>query len=238
MYRKTILIVILILSSSTIFAQYNGSKFSVGINTLYTTTSKVFLFPNSSDEILRNKSNDIDKIFNYGIEIRYRFSDDIIFGFNAEYMKATETGTTITGFFGNSTVAVNAEDGFELIPLELSLYYVLPFSTDKFKFLMGGGGAVYIGNHIRKVGSVEVNNLSRDFSYGIHVSISMEYLVLSNFSFQLGLKFRDPDFRLKSQYTSNSVNLGGRLITFPQQNFDSRINVDGVTFTLGAYFNF
>ena len=236
MNKKLLLIFFIV--SIPVFAQYNGSKFSFGINTLYTTTSKVFLFPNSSDEILRNSSNDVDKIFDYGIEFRYRFSDDLIFGLNAEYMKATETGINITGFLGNSTVAIKAEDGFELIPVELSVYYVLPFSTDNFKFLMGGGGAIYFGNHIRKVGTVEVNNLTRNFSYGIHVSISMEYLVQPHISIQAGLKFRDPDFRLTSQYTSSSVLIGGNVITFPQDKFDSRINVDGVTFTLGVYYDF
>ncbi|MCH8171393.1 MAG: hypothetical protein IIB07_09765 [Bacteroidetes bacterium] len=236
MIKKLILVFFIVTTQS--FSQYNGSKFSFGVNTLFTTTSKVFLFPNSSDEILRNTSNDLDNIFNYGVEFRYRFSEDIILGLNVEYMRATQTGTNITGFIGNSTVALNAEDGFEVIPVELSVYYVLPFSTDNFKFLMGGGGAVYFGNHIRKVGTVEVNNFSRDFAYGVHVSISMQYLVRPHISIQAGLKFRDPDFRVTSQYTSKSVSIGGRIITFPQSKFDSRINVDGVTFMLGLYYDF
>lgn len=236
MIKKLILVFFIVTTQS--FSQYNGSKFSFGVNTLFTTTSKVFLFPNSSDEILRNTSNHIDNIFDYGVEFRYRFSEDIILGLNVEYMRATQTGTNITGFIGNSTVALNAEDGFEVIPVELSVYYVLPFSTDNFRFLMGGGWAVYFGNHIRKVGTVEVNNFSRDFAYGVHVSISMQYLVRPHISIQAGLKFRDPDFRVTSQYTSKSVSIGGRIITFPQSKFDSRINVDGVTFMLGLYYDF
>lgn len=231
------LILVFFIVTTQLYSQNNNGKFSFGVNALYTTTSKVFLFPNSSDEILRNTSNDLDNIFNYGVEFRYRFSEDIIFGLNVEYIRATQTGTNITGFIGNSTVALNAEDGFEVVPVELSIYYVLPFSTENFRFLMGGGGAVYFGNHIRKVGTVEVNNYSRDFAYGVHVSISMEYLVMSNISIQAGLKFRDPDFRVISQYTSKSVSIGGKLITFPQSKFASRINIDGVTFMLGLYYN-
>ncbi|HED08840.1 MAG TPA: hypothetical protein ENI57_12030 [Ignavibacteria bacterium] len=234
---KKLILVFFIISTST-FSQYNGSKFSFGVNTLYTTTSKVFLFPNSSDEILRNTSNDIDNIFDYGAEFRYRFSEDIILGLNVEYMRATQTGTNITGFAGNSTVSIKAEDGFEVIPVELSVYYVLPFSTEHFKFLMGGGGAAYFGNHIRKIGTVKVNNISRDFAYGIQVSVSMEYLIMSHLSIQAGLKFRDPEFRVTSQYTSKSVLVGGKIITFPQDRFNSRINIDGITFMLGVYYNF
>ncbi len=236
MFKK--LPIVFFLLSFPLFAQFNGSKFSIGLNSLYTTTAEVFLFPNSSDEILRNSSNDIDNIFNYGIEFRYRFSEDLIFGLNAEYMKATKTGINITGFAANSTVAVKAEDGFELVPVELSVYYLLPFSTENFKFLMGGGGAVYFGNHIRNVGTVKVNNISRDFAYGIHVLVSMVYLVRPHISVQAGLKFRDPDFRLKSRYTSSTVTIGGKVVTFPLNKFDSRINVNGVTFTLGVYFDF
>ncbi len=232
------LAVLFFIVSVPLFAQYNGSKFSIGINSLYTTTSKIFLFPNSSDEILRNKSNDIDNIFDFGVEFRYRFSKDLIIGLNTEYMKATQTGVNITGFVANSTVAIRSEDGFELIPVELSIYYVLPFSTDNFKFLMGGGGAAYFGNHIRKVGTVEINNISRDFAYGIHVSLSMEYLVAPQVTVQMGMKFRDPDFRVSSQYSSSSVSIGGKMVTFPVDKFNSRINVDGVTFTLGVYYDF
>jgi len=232
------LILLLLLFSSPLFSQYNGKKYSIGFNALYTTTSKIFLFPNSSDKIIRNKSNDIDKIFNYGLEFRYRFLDDIIFTLNAEYLKASQGGINITGFVSGSTVAIKAEDGFELIPVELSVFYELPFSTDEFKFLMGGGGGVYFGNHLRKVGSVEVNNISREIAYGIQVALTMQYLINENISVQFGFKFRDPDFRLTSQYTSPSVQIGNDIVTFPQDKFDSRINVDGVTFTLGAFYDF
>ena len=232
------LILLLILISTPLFSQYNGKKFSIGFNLYYTTTSKIFLYPNSSDEILRNKSNDIDKFFDFGLEFRYRFSEDIILTISSEYIKTMQDGINITGFVGGTTVSINAEDGFEIVPLELSIFYVLPVSTEEFKFLMGGGGGVYFGNHLRKVGAVEVNNFSREIGYGIHVALSLQYLVTENFSAQLGMKFRDPDFRVTSQYTSPTVQINGSTVLFPQDKFDSRINVDGVTFTLGAYYDF
>jgi len=232
------LILLLILISTPLFSQYKGKKFSIGFNLYYTTTSKIFLYPNSSDEILRNKSNDIDKFFDFGLEFRYRFSEDIILTISSEYIKTMQDGINITGFVGGTTVSINAEDGFEIVPLELSIFYVLPVSTEEFKFLMGGGGGVYFGNHLRKVGAVEVNNFSREIGYGIHVALSLQYLVTENFSAQLGMKFRDPDFRVTSQYTSPTVQINGSTVLFPQDKFDSRINVDGVTFTLGAYYDF
>ena len=226
------------LISIPIYPQFNGNSFSVSVNAVYTTSAKIYLSPNSSDEILRNNSFPLTDIINPSIDIRYRLYDDVIIGLSMEYMKHTQFGKNLTVFVGNNTQTIIVEDGFELIPIELSIHYLMPFSTDKFKFLMGGGGAYYIGSQIRKFGDENVSNIERKAAFGIQVSAGMEYLIRSNISFRTEMKFRDPQFTVKSKYNKQLVQYLGSTITLAQDSFDSKINVDGVTFIVGISYQF
>ena len=236
MKTKITAILILIFCTNA-FAQFNKT-FGVSVNVVYNTSASIYLSPNSSDVILRNNSFLIENIFNPSVDFRYKLSESIIVGFNTEYMTSSSIGPNLTVFTGNSTVTIDVEDGFRLIPLELSAYYLLPFSTERFKFLMGGGMGYYFGSHVRKFGDVEVSNAERKVAYGIHVSISMDYLIKDFISVRGEMKFRDPQFNVKSKYSKKEVNYYGSIIRLAQDSFDSKINVDGVTFILGLAFHF
>lgn len=230
-------LIIFLAAAVNISAQFNKT-FGVSLNAVYNTSSRIYLSPNSSDLILRNNSFLIEHILNLSIDLRYKVSESILLGFNTEIISAISSGPNLTVFSGNSTITIIVEDGFRLIPLELSAFYLLPFSTEQFKFLMGGGFGYYIGSHIRKFGDVEVSNNERKPAYGIHVSLSMDYLILDYLSVRGEMKFRDPQFTVKSKYNKKEVSYNGSQIRLAQDSFDSKINVDGVTFILGIAFHF
>ncbi len=231
-------LILLLLVSSYAEAQSGNKQFSIGVNGVYTTTARIYLNPNSSDPVLRNHAFEIADIFNPAIDFRYRITNDIIIGFGTEYMKTTASGPNLTAFSGNSTVTIDVNDGFLLIPLEVSGYYLLPFSTEKFKFMMGGGAGYYYGEHIREFGDASVSTVSRDFAYGIQVSVSMDYMIRDDISVHSEMKFRDPQFKVKSAYDKLEVNYKNQTIILPQKTFDTKIDVDGVTFILGFSFLF
>jgi hypothetical protein len=208
------------------------------MNGVYTTTARLFLNPNSSDITIRNQSFLIEDIFNPGLDFRYRLTEPLIIGLNIEYMAKTSGGPNLRLFSGSSAATVNVEDGFLLIPIELSIHYLIPFSTESFKFFMGGGMGYYFGEHLRKFGDVEVENAERKSAYGIHVSISMDYVINNFIAVRSEMKFRDPQFTVRNKYTKELVNYRGQVFRVPQEFFDSKINVDGVTFVLGAVFLF
>ncbi len=232
------LIVFFILYTAVTFGQYNGNRFMFGVNGVYTTSAQIYLYPNSSDAYLRNTSFPLSDIINPGIFFRYRLSDDIIIGFNTEYMAKSEYGNNLTAFSNDKTVSVEVKDGFIMIPIELSLYYLLPFSTDNFKFLMGGGGAYYYGKQTRNFGNADIKSSETHIAYGIQVSISMDYLINNQFSIRSAMKFRDPQFTVNNVYNSNIVNYNGNIIKLAQDSFISKINVNGVTFVIGAAYSF
>lgn len=230
------MMIIYISSSSLSYSQFNDKRLSIGINGVYTTTAQIFLNPNSSDPVIRNTSFELTDIFDPAIDIRYRITDEIILGLGTEYMKATAGGGNLTIISGNLTENIEITDGFLLIPIEFSGYYILPFSTERFKFLMGGGAAYYYGKHIREFGNAGISTVKRDIAYGIQVSISMDYLLSNDLTIHTEMKFRDPQFKLESAYDNQEINYNGNAIFIEQKTFNSKINVDGVTFILGVSF--
>ncbi len=220
------------------FCQYNGKDFSLGAYGFYTTSASIFLNPNASDIVLRNSSFDIEDIFNPGVDIRFRVSEPLILGLSVEYMNITETVPNLNVFLGGSIVTIDVEDGFKLIPIEFTAYYLLPFSTVGFKFLMGGGLGYYNGEFIRKIGDADLTSVQEENAIGIHVSVSMDYLPINNVAVRFQMKFRDPQFTVTSQYNQTEVEYQGHIIILPEESFDTKINVDGITFMLGAAFQF
>lgn len=212
--------------------------FSLSLNYNYTTTARIFLNPKSPDEILRNNSFYMEDIFSPSADLRYRLTEDILIGLNVEYIKKVQAGPNLTVLGSGGTQTIIVEDGFKVIPFELSAYYILPFSTEKFKFIMGGGLAYYYGEHLRKFGDEEVSNLKREFAYGIQALVSSDYMITSFLSLRGEMKFRDPELEVTSKYKNKRVNYEGSTIVLAQDTFQSKINIDGVTFTLGMAFHF
>lgn len=231
-------IVFIILFAGSLNAQYNNRNFSIGLNAVYTTSAKLFLNPNSPVVIERNASFDFEDIFNAAINFRYKLIEDLFLDFNTEYMEKTAVGKNERVFMNGGIRFIEVEDGFKLIPFELSLYYLLPFSTDRFKFLMGGGGALYYGSQIRKFGNAEVSTVKRKTAFGIQVAVEMDYLIKENISINTQMKFRDPQFVVRNKYSKDKYILNGQEVQILENEFDTKINVDGITFVLGVAYHF
>jgi hypothetical protein len=229
---------LIILTAFKIYPQYDERSFSISLNAVFTTNAKIYLTPFSSDPILRNNSFPLSDILNPSFEFRYRLSEPLVLGLNVEYMKAVESGPGLTVFEGSGTRTIIVEDGFTFVPLELSVFYIMPFSSESFKFTMGGGIGYYIGEHIRTVGDVTVSNEERKTAYGIHVSAGLGYQLIKDGFINFQMKFRDPQFTVKSRYSSRTINYEGRTLRLAQDTFDSKVNINGITFMLGISYQF
>lgn len=232
-YKNIITILIyLFLLSANISAQYENSNFGIAFNYSYTTSSKLFLFPNAQDPILRNQNIEMDGVNSYGVDIRYRISEPLIVGISAEYLKNTKNH----GEFSVGGFIIPIDDGFELIPLELTLYYVVPFSTEKFKFYMGGGAGIYFGRHVRNFSDVSVTDIGSETTYGIQVATGMDFIANEFISLRAEMRFRDPEFDMKSKYSKQIFEYQGRSLLLSRETFQTKANVDGVTFLVGIVF--
>lgn len=231
------IIILIILLAPVINSQYNGYDFSISSSIVYTTSAEVYLNPNSVDPVLRNSSFEINDVLNPSIDIRYRLSEPLIVGISGEYIRTNQTGRNLTVLQGNNELRLESTDGFQLIPVETSLYYQLPFSTKNLKFLMGGGTGIYFGDFTRRFGDTDISTIESQVAVGIQVSVSMEYLPLENVGLRFEMKFRDPEFKSKNKYNKNVVNYNGTEIILLRDTFDTKVNVNGVTFLLGVAFN-
>ncbi len=236
--RISIIIIFHFLFYIPALCQYNGNDISIGVYGFYTTSASVFLNPNASDIVVRNESFHIEDIWNPGADIRFRVSEPLILGLNIEYIRTTESAPNLNVFLGGSVIPLRVDDGFKLIPIEVYAYYLLPFSTEGFKFLMGGGIAYYNGEFIREIGETEVKNIKKEAAFGIHVSISMDYVPINDVAIRFQMKFRDPQFTVSSQYKQQEIEYEGNIIILPEGSFNTKINLDGLTFMLGAAFQF
>jgi len=236
--NRKLLFILLLLINFPHFCQYGGNDFSIGAYGFYTTSASIFFNPNASDIELRNSSFDVEDIYNPGVDIRFRVSEPIILGLNIEYINTKETAPNLNVFLGGSIVTIEVDDGFKLIPVEFTAYYLLPFSTEGFKFLMGGGIGYYNGEFLRKVGEADVINVQKENEIGIHVSVSMDYLPITQVVLRFQMKFRDPQFTVTSRYNRSEVEYQGNTIVLPEESFDTKINVDGITIMIGAAVQF
>ncbi|MCX6169027.1 MAG: outer membrane beta-barrel protein [Ignavibacteriales bacterium] len=218
---------------ASILAQANEKKFGVSFNVNYTSTSKLYLQPNATDPFIRDTHNNLDKITSYSIDLRYQISESIIMGAGSELIQKT-----FDSFMNLGGTRAKMKDGYKMIPIEFSVFYLIPFSTEKFKFFMGGGFGIYIGQQIREIGNVTISNESKKIGYGIHVAIGLDYVINEFFSIRGQFRSRDPEIEMTSKYSNPVVNYNDAEYTFPSQTFSSKVNIDGITFTLGAVINF
>ena len=235
---KFFLIVLLpILISTGSFAQFGTGKIGIAVNAVYTTSAEIFLNPNSSNSEVRNKSFTLENIWNPGLDVRYRFSNEFILGLNIEYVRKTANAPNLTAFIGSQVFVFEVEDGLSVIPIELTAHYHFPFSTEDFKFMMGGGLGYYIGEFVRKFQDVDLEITQRKFALGLHVSASMDYIIIENLSARFEMKFRNPQYTVTSKYSKTEVMYQGNAIQLPENAFDTKVDIDGLTFILGLVIN-
>lgn len=230
--------VFILIFSGKNFAQFNEHKFGLAANLVYSTSADIFLNPNSSDPIIRNQPFTLEDIISYGLDLRYRFSESTLLGISTEYIYKTSQAPNLSVFLGNQVVRLPVVDGFQLIPLEATAYYFLPFSTESFKFMMGGGIGYYFGKFIRKFAGTEALVQERKFAIGIHVSASMDYIIFNNFSTRFEMKFRDPQFNVISKYSVVDVEYRGEVVHLTDSDFETKINMNGISFILGLVYQF
>lgn len=215
------------------FAQAGERNFGVSLNINYTSTSNLFLQPKAIDPFIRNTHENLNRITSYSFEVRYRLLESVIIGVGSELLeKKNASSMNLAG------TRISMDDGYQMIPLEVSGYYLIPFSTEHFKFFFGGGFGLYFGKHIRTLGDVTSSTETSKIGYGIHVAFGMDYVIYDFLSVRGQMRFRDPEFEMTSKYSSQTVNYNDATYSLTSQTFNSKVNIDGITFTLGAVFNF
>jgi hypothetical protein len=161
----------------------------------------------------------------------------ITLGLSVEYLE--KTGDFFTSYTSeDNTYFIPTVDGYSVIPVELTGYFTVPFSSERIKFYIGGGVGLYIGERSYEIGDVEAKPVGMASYPGIHVLSGIDYHIFQRAALRVELKFRDPDIKTKNIFDKNTVKYDGMEFPLPEGNVNGRINVDGIVFMLGIVFNF
>lgn len=237
MMLKRILISILFLPLLSIYAQYGNTGLSASLRLNYTTTSRLFLNPNSADRYAANAFEELNNVTSYSLSIRYQLSELIAVGVNTELIEKTYFGKNVNASSPSGVIRVEVEEGYMIIPVEFNLIFLLPFSTETLKFDMSGGVGFYFGKHIRNFGNAEIQSSIDGIPFGIQVGVGSEYMIFNYLSVRFDMRFRDPEVKFNSRYLSRDVIYKDMNIALPIDSFTTKVNINGVTFGLGVSYH-
>lgn len=236
---KKIFILIIIAFQISSSAQINGKKMSVFVGGDYITSAQIFHNPNSSDVIIRNESFEITDLFSPAIDFRYFIYDEMLIGLSSEYIKGSDlTYIDLAEKGSGRFYKFQIEDGVIYVPVELSIHYLMPFSTEDFSFTMGGGLGYYFASQTRRLGDNEIVNTANENTFGLHVSIGMEYRVYNDFGVRLDMKFRDPENKVTSHYKNTNFTYDGKPYIIESSESTNKLNLNGISFLLGLTYHF
>jgi hypothetical protein len=227
----TIGTLMLVFGSSACHAREN---ISVAAKGSYTTSTR-FLY-----NVDRNDIFIADKYFSYnfgfGLDVRMLFySDDILIGVNIEKIKTLNQTAKLV--YGNGQeYSIPVTEGFVVYPLELSGYFLIPFSSEDARVYLGGGIGWYFGERIYSIASARAATLNSPSGFGIHVLTGADVRITSKIAVRGELKFRDPQFDSVNRFEEPSTTYNGLKILLDPSSSKTRVNLNGITYGLGLVF--
>jgi hypothetical protein len=199
----------------------------------YTTSSEIFTNPTANDAFSRSQSFLVDGAFGYGVEVKYRIPRSMIaVGASVEYLEASLDRTVAIAF----REGVPVEDGYRVIPVEVTGYFIIPFSTRTFQVYIGGGVGTYFGKRTFRLAGVEAPTVDSRPGFGIHVVAGIGYGINDWFSIIGEMKFRDLQFASTNDFSDSRIQYGGAVLNVNSEPFESKVHTDGIVFQLGAAF--
>jgi opacity protein-like surface antigen len=208
--------------------------FSILLKGNLTTTGRLFPNPGATDPLARAQSYGFADFFGYGFEVQYHITGThLSVGLSADAIRSTQSRTISV----SAQRVVPAEDGFRVVPVELTGYFRIPITEGSFGVYMGGGAGVYFGERQYSLAGLDAPVVSRAAGYGIHVLGGVQYRFTDHFSLCTELKFRDAHFESTNAFTQLQVRYGSTIVNLPQKPFLSSIHTDGMVVQLGAAFS-
>lgn len=209
--------------------------FSLAVKGSYTTNTRFLYNVDRLDEFIDDKYFSVN--FGIGVDIRWRaYGDGILVGVNVEKIKTLEQTARIIQS-GNLEYRIPVQEGFVTYPVELSGYFVIPFSSEDIRMYLGGGVGWYVGERLYSVAQVNAATLNSPSGFGIHVLTGADVRLLPRLAIRGELKFRDPQFDSVNQFAASSATYGGVRILLDQSRTKTRINLNGITYGLGLVFS-
>ena len=172
--------------------------------------------------------------FGYGADIRWKVLwERFYLGVSFEKIEGTETFQMYVPEL--DYLLVPYEEGFQLTAIEISGFYVVPISSEKVQFYLGGGFGLYDGDRSNSIASATSATTGTTSNIGMHVLTGIDYRVAPHVAVRGELKFRDPHFNVRTKFDQPSVEYQGKLVSLPDES-TTTVNLYGVNYMLGLEF--
>ncbi|MFA6456929.1 MAG: hypothetical protein WCW40_08920 [Bacteroidota bacterium] len=228
MRRLTVLQLLLVLT-----AVADAEEFSISLKGTFTTSTR-FLYNVDRPATFGNERT-LTSNFGYGADIRWNILWDRFFiGFSIEKITGNELRNELYSQY--HFLPVPNEEGFEVLAMEMSGYYIVPVSSENIKFYLGGGIGTYDGRRNYSIANVRAETISSTSYLGIHVMTGIDYRILERVMLRFEIKFRDPHFDITTNFDQTSAEYLGYTIRLPQGEEVTKVNLFGVNYVGGLVF--
>ena len=191
-----------------------------------TTGSQLFPNPDSPNPIERSQFIPLKNLFGVGAELKFSIPEShFVVGLSGEYIRTTATSS--------SPGSIPVEDGYRVLPIELTGYFIIPVSGPVVDLYMGGGGGMYFGRRIYRLAGVEAGTVDPGTGFGIHVLGGAGVRVREWLTLIGEMKFRDVQFETTNAFSVSHIVHNGNVVAVSTEPFSSSIHTDGVVFQLG-----
>ncbi len=197
------------------------------------TSTRVFDNPDATVAADRDHFDFVDNLIGGGLEYRLEFpSQDLFLSLSVEYVsKVSSTNQSI--LVNNVVRQFPIEQGVRFIPIELGANTTVPVVGDNFTLTMGGGFGVYFADRVFAIAGVRMKSKTPPVGYGLHIESGFEYRLLRNIQLSWEMRFRDPEVINESEFGTDVINVDNYQIPVSNIPPKTKINVHGVSFTVG-----
>lgn len=215
-----------------------GSGLSIMPFVNYVSSATIQLHPFSNDIFEKSLTEELDGGYGYGISIKKKlFREDLSFGFSLEYLKIIDDELVQTFESSAGRVRARVTEELWLLPVEFTGYFNIPNFSEDIKVYLGGGIGVYFGDRKRTIANISSKTISKQEGFSFVVLSGLEFLFDKHVSGVFEIRFRQGEYRIKSEFPVSGVVLNGAVYPI-EKNLNSRVFVDGLKLSLGVAYNF
>ncbi len=209
------------------------------LRTTLVSSSRVFDNPNAQDIVDRDHYDFVDNLLGGGIQYRLEFPEqNILLTFSVEYASRLLDQTSPFLTSTHQLIELPVKRGVRFIPVEIGAETNVPLIENTLRLTMGGGFGIYYADRVYAINGVSMNSERLPIGYGIHIESGFDYRVYQNIGLRAEMTFRDPEITSENKFNANFIQVGNYQIPVNNISPTTKINVHGVSFTLGVLIGF
>lgn len=216
-----------------------NKNFSFTVQMNYVSSASIQLFAFSPSEIERNIFQETRGGYGYsGVLKSNVFGNNISVALNVEYLKITDDENSIfIQTVNGPSIRARIVEVIEVMPVEISAIFNIPYLTDDLNVYLGGGAGAYFGNWKRRLLGVESATISKRPGISFHVLSGFQYSFSKNISTGLEIRFREGQYEVSNEFEQNEFVINGNSYSI-QKSYHSKVFVDGLRLSLGLSYYF